>query len=289
MDTKYIHPTTEGGSPLPLSGYTVEWPIEMDMGYTVEDLLQKFGYRIQDAIRTPLYHGKTGLHGPTMENKTKWWKFWNIDMKEAYKWYTGEVYNDEDIKFSNYINNNNPTVPPSEVFPTLAPEHPEKSAVKIKLPSPRMKKRKSGKSYVNETLVISKKLNDDITPGIIYAPFVLQTRTESNPEYDKFMKKYHREHSCCPTCGSNNLRTTLMGYPLHMDRKEDYKDLNAVTCEKCGYRGKRHDLVPKKRKPKLHEHTFELDGGPCLKCGKTVSEMIYEDITNYKKKNGKSK
>jgi DNA-directed RNA polymerase subunit M/transcription elongation factor TFIIS len=308
----YTMPMTEGGSPLPLSGYTTNWPIEMFMGYTIEDLIQKFGYRIQNAIRTPRYCGKTGLHIETMKNKTKWWKFWNNDIRKDYKWYTGQVYNDEDIKFSNYINNPNPTVPPSEVFPTLAPEHPEKSAVKIKLPSPRMKKtsenpyglldhsfkqkliiplkkRKSGKSYVNEAFVMSKKLNDDITPGIIYAPFVLQTRTEPNPDYDKFMKKYHRDHSRCPNCGSNKMKTTLMGYPLHMDRKEDYKDLNSVSCEKCGYRGKRHDLVPKKRKPRLHEHSFELDGGPCLKCGKTVSEMINEDITNYNKKHGKSK
>ena len=167
-------PMTEGGSPLPLSGYTTNWPIEMFMGYTIEDLIQKFGYRIQNAIRTPRYCGKTGLDGQTMKNKTKWWKFWNNDIRKDYKWYTGQVYNDEDIKFSNYINNPNPTVPPSEVFPTLAPEHHKKSAVK------------------------------------------------------------------------------------------------------------------KKRKPKLHKHTFELDGGPCLKCRKTVAEIIDEDITNYNKKHGKS-
>jgi len=28
---------------------------------------------------------------------------------------------------------------------------------------------------------------------------------------------------------------------------------------------------------KKHKHIFELDGGPCLKCGKTVAEIIEED------------
>jgi hypothetical protein len=142
---------------------------------------------------------------------------------------------------------------------------------------------------INTVNDIVKKLNDDDTvPGIIYAPFVLQQRTETDPEYDKFMKKYHRSHACCPNCGSNKMRTSLKGYALHMDHKEDYKDINSVYCEKCGYKGISHDLVPKKRKPRLHEHTFELDGGPCLKCGKTVSEMINEEIIS-QKINGKSK
>ena len=299
----YIQPTTEGGSPLPLTGYSFSWPIEFEMGYTFDDMTQKFGYRIQDAIRTPLY-GQTGLDDQTMKNKTKWWKFWNRDLREAYVRYTGQVYNDEDIKFSNYINNPNPTVPPSEVFPTLAPEHPLKQPFGLldhsfnqKIVIPLKKKRKSGKSYINETLTMDhirvintvKKTNEVITPGIIYAPYVLQTRTEPNPEYDKFMKKYHREHSCCPKCGSNKMCTTLMGYPLHMDHKEDYKDLNAVECQNCDYHGIRHDLVPKTKVKKLHEHTFELDGGPCLKCGKTVAEMIDEETTEYNKKHGKSK
>ena len=292
MDTnmEYKPPTTESGNPLPLTGYSFSWPAEIYIGYSVEDLLQKFGHRIQNAIRTPLYHGQTGLDDQTMMKKTKWWKFWNRDIREAYKWYTGEVYNDEDIKFSNYINNPNPTVPPSE-DPTLAPEHPENSAVKkkIKLPSPRMKPKETlvmdHIKVINTVNDVIKKVNEDIKPGIVYAPYVLQTRTEPNPEYDKFMKKYHRDHSCCPKCGSNHLRTSLIDYILYMDHKEDYKDKNSVYCEECEFNGIRHDLVPKKRKPRLHEHTFELDGGPCTKCGKTVAEMIDEDITNYKKKN----
>ena len=113
----------------------------------------------------------------------------------------------------------------------------------------------------------------------------IETKTESSVEY---LKKYHRDHSCCPNCGSNHLHIKpTIPYLVNVDHKEDYKDLNEVTCEECDYKGTRHNLIPKKQKPKIHKHTYELDGGPCLKCGKTVSEMIDEDIKNYK--NGKSK
>jgi predicted nucleic-acid-binding Zn-ribbon protein len=250
---EYIPPTNEGGNPLPLTGYSFTWPAEMFMGYTFEDLIRKFGYRIKDAIRTPLY-GETGLDDQTMRKKTKWWKFWNRDIREAYIWYTGQVYQEEQ---------------PGYVF--RKPIIPLKK--KIKLPSPRMKPLMNPIKHI-----------ETIEPGIIYAPYILQTRTEPNPEYDKFMKKYNREHSCCPKCGSNKMITSLMGYVLNMNHKEDYKDLNAVECQNCGYRGACHDLVPKPKAKKLHEHTYELDGGPCIRCGKTVAETIYEDIENHKNK-----
>lgn len=40
------------------------------------------------------------------------------------------------------------------------------------------------------------------------------------------------------------------------------------------------------KKKRIHKHIYELDGGPCIKCGKTVAETIYEEIEKY---NGKSK
>lgn len=177
----YTIPKTEGGSPLPLSGYTIDWPIEYSIGYSIEDLVQKFGYRIQDAIRTNGF-GESGLHEDVMRNKLKWWKFRNRDLRKAYMWYTGKIYNDYNILFEYPKHkDSHQTVPASDDSPTLAPEHHEKSAVK------------------------------------------------------------------------------------------------------------------KKRKQKIHEHTYELDGGPCLKCGLTVAETIHEDITNYntvtekKRKSGKTK
>jgi hypothetical protein len=39
--------------------------------------------------------------------------------------------------------------------------------------------------------------------------------------------------------------TTLMGFPMHMDHPEDYKDLNNCTCSKCKNQHVTHDRTPK--------------------------------------------
>jgi hypothetical protein len=57
-------------------------------GYTIEDMMQMFGYRIQNAI----FSDKKGTHGlvhKVMAKKIRWWKFWNRDIRKAYKKYMG--------------------------------------------------------------------------------------------------------------------------------------------------------------------------------------------------------
>jgi hypothetical protein len=90
------------------------------------------------------------------------------------------------------------------------------------------------------------KVNTDksITPGVIFVPWVLQDSTgKPNPEYDEFMKAYHEMHSICPKCGHDKHSVTLMGYPLDMNNKEDYKDLNVCVCAACGDRHTVHELT----------------------------------------------
>lgn len=78
----------------------------MKTEYSIEDIMQMFGYRIQDAIRTNSL-GESGLDEDTMRNKLKWWKFWNRDIKKAYKCYNGKTFDnwtillDENKKFRN--------------------------------------------------------------------------------------------------------------------------------------------------------------------------------------------
>ena len=57
------------------------------------------------------------------------------------------------------------------------------------------------------------------------------------------MNEYHEKHKHCPKCGSKGYMSTLMGYVLHMDKKDDYKDLNNCTCSDCGDHHTTHDRV----------------------------------------------
>ena len=78
----------------------------------------------------------------------------------------------------------------------------------------------------------------------IYAPYILGEHSKkSSKEYDKFMKQYDLEHKCCPKCGSEKHVTTLVGYPLDMDKKEEYKDLNSCVCSVCGDKHSIHDRL----------------------------------------------
>ena len=95
--------------------------------------------------------------------------------------------------------------------------------------------------YLNYKIDSSKfeevKVNDDqtVAPGVVFVPWVLQDSTgKTNPEYETFMKDYHEKHSICPKCGHDKHSVTLMSYPLDMNNKEDYKDLNQCVCAACG-------------------------------------------------------
>ena len=58
------------------------------------------------------------------------------------------------------------------------------------------------------------------------------------------MKKiYNKQHEVCPKCGCNQGRISLLGYLLHWDKKEEYKDLNSFICEHCKYRCTIHDKI----------------------------------------------
>ena len=95
--------------------------------------------------------------------------------------------------------------------------------------------------------------------GVVYAPFIPvepchvitdETTQEEirswDPEAYDFRENYAKQHRVCPKCGSRNFSTTLVGYPLHKDHMETYKDLNRIECYNCGWKGIGHDLVPEK-------------------------------------------
>ena len=62
-------------------------------------------------------------------------------------------------------------------------------------------------------------------------------------ETEEFMKSYRKNHMYCPDCGSNEYKTTLIGFPLYLDKKEEYKDMNRCFCLKCGSNHKVHDRI----------------------------------------------
>ena len=70
------------------------------------------------------------------------------------------------------------------------------------------------------------------------------TKNVDDKQYDDFMEEYYKQHECCPKCGSDDHISTLVGYVLNMDRKEEYKDLNKCECLKCGDKHSAHDRVP---------------------------------------------
>lgn len=81
--------------------------------------------------------------------------------------------------------------------------------------------------------------------GYVLAPYILGEHTEeSSKQYDIFMREYHSKHECCPKCGNKQHTTTLVGYILNWDKKDEYKDLNRCVCTKCGDNHSAHDRVP---------------------------------------------
>ena len=82
--------------------------------------------------------------------------------------------------------------------------------------------------------------------GIIYVPYVMKEHTdESLKEYNEFKSEYKKQHKFCPKCGSESPSTTLMGYIVNWDKKEEYKDLNRCVCQECGDVHTTHERVSK--------------------------------------------
>ena len=105
---------------------------------------------------------------------------------------------------------------------------------------------------VNEKYYETLKITGDNTgnnPNIVYIPYKIVTKSEddektkSDIEYDNFMKEYDNKHKLCPNCKSENYTTTLVGYILNMDKKEDYKDLNTCVCVDCKNVHSAHDRI----------------------------------------------
>lgn len=110
------------------------------------------------------------------------------------------------------------------------------------------------KSDINETMDRSNKLN--------------------NNDYDMFMKEYAKKHVCCPKCGSTQHISTLVGYALDLDKKDEYKNLNICSCTSCEDEHSKHDRVPLTEVPTFEEwlktfsrkewyaeHLYLLDSG----------------------------
>lgn len=56
--------------------------------------------------------------------------------------------------------------------------------------------------------------------------------------------EYYENHKRCPKCMESKFRwQTLVGYIMHVDRIDEYKDLNESHC-RCGWVGSVHDLLP---------------------------------------------
>ena len=117
--------------------------------------------------------------------------------------------------------------------------------------------------------IIMEKGKENNEPGVVFAPYILcQTDTESETYkiaeklrklndselfevYSDLMREiYNRTHTHCPQCGSQGIRTTLVGYLpqttgntlKEMVENFKYRDLNRTTCCDCGWIGTTEDL-----------------------------------------------
>lgn len=103
-----------------------------------------------------------------------------------------------------------------------------------------------GKTNISSLQNLAQKNEDgSLGPGYVLAPFIaIESSKERSKEYDEFMKKYHENHSLCPNCKSNSYSTTLVGYILDWNNKEDYKDLNNCRCVNCNDVHTMHERLP---------------------------------------------
>ena len=84
-------------------------------------------------------------------------------------------------------------------------------------------------------------------PGLIYVPYIMKEHDEESLiEYNDFMKEYRAKHKFCPECGSEKHSTTLVGYIMKSDKRDEYKDKNICICQDCGNRHTAHDRVMEK-------------------------------------------
>lgn len=89
--------------------------------------------------------------------------------------------------------------------------------------------------------------NKSLQPDQVYIPYLVAEIIESDEECEKYMKQYHKQHEVCPRCGFIEYETTLMGYILDMNDKENYKDLNNCKCLECGYIHVTYERISKEK------------------------------------------
>lgn len=104
-----------------------------------------------------------------------------------------------------------------------------------------------GKINIENQPIIKSLTEDEIKEGKqghVLAPYILGEHTEeSSKRYSEFMKEYHNQHKYCPKCDNKQHTTTLVGYILNWDKKDEYKDMNRCVCTKCGDNHSTHDRV----------------------------------------------
>ena len=71
-----------------------------------------------------------------------------------------------------------------------------------------------------------------------------ETLKKSREDYESFMKEYRRLHAACPKCNATQHTSTLVGYIMYSDRRDEYKDLNRCDCKGCGDKHTYHERVP---------------------------------------------
>lgn len=102
-------------------------------------------------------------------------------------------------------------------------------------------------------MLVGKKTNSVFGAGLIYAPYIIQGRLGRSDERDVFWDHYNTQRKHCPVCGSIIYSTTLVGYILVMDDKDNYQDKNRCVCQDCGDTHTFHERVSKQhlRKSKI--------------------------------------
>jgi hypothetical protein len=73
---------------------------------------------------------------------------------------------------------------------------------------------------------------------------VVPIEKPKKPTRKELMDMYYLMHCRCPSCGSNNIASTCVGYAFN--DIETAKDENRAMCG-CGWRGIVHDLVPQEK------------------------------------------
>lgn len=100
---------------------------------------------------------------------------------------------------------------------------------------------KSRYSVVDCKQLTAKEIKDK---DYVLSPYICVDHNEETlSRYDKFMTEYNENHKYCPKCGATEYTSTLSGYILNWDKKEDYKDMNICKCMKCVYKHTTHDRV----------------------------------------------